>query len=66
MTPHVYSEIFEYAGRDYKDYFEFIDLDPIYNVNYYDGTRFYTYEDINKMKCELYKLERAGIIQSLL
>lgn len=63
MTPHVYSEIFEYAGRDYKDYFEFIDLDPIYNVNYYDGTRFYTYEDINKMKCELYKLERAGIIQ---
>ena len=22
MTPHVYSEIFEYAGRDYKDYFE--------------------------------------------
>lgn len=57
MTPHIYTEVFDYAGRDYRNYFEFIKLDPIYNVNYYDGSRFYTYEDIDKMESELNKLD---------
>ena len=58
MTPHTYSEVFDYAGKDYRDYFEFIKLDPIYNVNYYDGIQFYVYEDLDKMENELNKLDR--------
>lgn len=60
MTPHTYSEVFEYAGRDYRNYFEFIKLDPIYNVNYYDGVQFYAYEDLDKMKYELDKLDNES------
>ncbi|HCW54501.1 MAG TPA: phytoene desaturase [Clostridium sp.] len=61
MTPDIYSEVFEYAGRDYRNYFEFIKLDPIYNVNYYDGVQFYAYEDLDKMKYELNKLENESV-----
>lgn len=60
MTPYTYSEVFDYAGRDYRNYFEFIKLDPIYNVNYYDGVQFYAYEDLDKMKHELDKLENES------
>lgn len=49
MTPHIYTEIFEYAGKDYRDYFDLIKIDPIYRVNYYDGERYDFYSDTRKM-----------------
>lgn len=49
MTPHIYTEIFEYVGKDYRDYFDLIKIDPIYRVNYYDGKRYDFYSDTRKM-----------------
>lgn len=49
MTPHIYTEIFEYVGKDYRDYVELIKIDPVYRVNYYDGTSYDFYSDIRKM-----------------
>lgn len=62
MTPHMYTEVFDYSGRDYRDYFKLINLEPIYNVNFYDGSRFYTYKDADKMKEELDNLEKRDDI----
>jgi phytoene desaturase len=38
MTPKVYQELFSFANRDYKDYLEFIKIDPNYRAHYEDGT----------------------------
>ena len=37
MTPKVYQELFSFANRDYRDYLEFIKLDPNYRAHYEDG-----------------------------
>lgn len=49
MTPHIYTELFEYVGKDYRDYIELIKVDPVYRVNYYDGSSYEFYSDIRKM-----------------
>lgn len=49
MTPHIYTEIFEYAGKNYMDYIDLIKIDPVYRVNYYDGTKYDFYSDTMKM-----------------
>ncbi|WP_350445878.1 phytoene desaturase family protein [Anaeromonas frigoriresistens] len=49
MTPEVYKEVFEYADKDYRDYLEFLSVDPIYRVNYSDGTRRDFSTDITKL-----------------
>lgn len=38
MMPHVYREVFEFAGEDPDDYIPMKKLDPIYSV-YFDGER---------------------------
>lgn len=49
MTPHIYIDIFETLGKDYRNYFELIKIEPIYRVNYYDKTRHDFYSDTRKM-----------------
>ena len=36
MTPKIYTDVFEDVGKNYKDYFEIINLDPLYKVFSYD------------------------------
>ena len=43
MTPHIYTDIFKYAGRNYEDYFELINIDPIYSVFYPENPTIYMY-----------------------
>lgn len=38
MTPDVYKELFSDINKNYKDYLEFIEIDPIYRVFSYDGS----------------------------
>ncbi|MBG9989280.1 phytoene desaturase [Aerococcaceae bacterium DSM 111176] len=40
MTPDIYNEVFEYAGRDPKDYIPMQKLDPMIGVTYRDGKKF--------------------------
>ena len=59
MTPKIYTDIFEDAGKDYKDYFKICKLDPIYKVFYYDNTCCNFFSDTNKMINELEDLEKG-------
>ena len=38
MTPDIYISIFKDIGKDYKKYINFVKLDTLYRVNYYDNT----------------------------
>ena len=49
MSPETYISIFSEAGKDYKDYFEMINIDPIYKVSYYDKKTYSYYSDLGKM-----------------
>ena len=57
MTSDIYTDIFKSIDRDYRDYFTLINIDPIYNVFYEDGTNYSFYSDIKKMILELNKIE---------
>ena len=59
MTPNVYTELFKSVDRNYKDYFELMNIDPIYNVFYKDGTNYHFYSDIKNMMDELSKIENG-------
>lgn len=50
MTPKVYTDVFKDLGRNYEDYFEMINLDPIYNVFYADNSQYSFYRDLKKNK----------------
>lgn len=62
MTPKVYIDIFEDLGKNYKDYFEMIRLEPIYNVFYADNTQYSFYRDLKKTNDVLESIE-SGLSQ---
>ncbi|MBX9767073.1 MAG: phytoene desaturase [Bdellovibrionales bacterium] len=39
-APYLLDELFQIAGRNSKDYFELMPVDPFYRVEYSDGSRF--------------------------
>lgn len=49
MMPQSYKELFSFIGKNYEDYLEFIKLDPIYRVHYYDGSTYDFSSDFIKM-----------------
>ena len=59
MTPKIYTDIFSEVGKDYRDYFEMIKIDPIYKVNYYDKNSYKYYSELGKMVEELENLEEG-------
>lgn len=65
MTPEIYTDIFSEVGKNYKDYFQMIKIDPIYQVNYYDKTKYNYYSDIGKMLDALENIEEGLSIQYL-
>ena len=48
INPNIYKELFTYANKDYSKYIDMIRLDPLYRVNFYDGTSCDFYSDDNK------------------
>ena len=46
MTPDIYNEVFEVAGRDPNDYIPMKRLDPMMGVSYKDGTSFNLSNDL--------------------
>ncbi|WP_113673398.1 phytoene desaturase family protein [Vallitalea guaymasensis] len=62
MTPEIYKDVFRYVGKDYKDYINFIDLDPIYRAFYFDGTHFDLFRDIGKLTESLEALSKKDSI----
>ncbi|HSC86675.1 MAG TPA: phytoene desaturase family protein [Polyangiaceae bacterium] len=39
-APYLFDELFATAGRDRRDYVDFLPVDPFYQVSFTDGTRF--------------------------
>lgn len=56
MTPKIYHEVFEYAGKNYQDYLEFLRVDPIYRANYSDGSRIDFSSDLTKLSNSLERI----------
>ena len=65
MTPQIYTEIFDSVGKNYRDYFELVKIDPIYNVNYSNGERYEFYSDLDKMVRVLENIEMGLSVQYL-
>lgn len=49
MNPEIFTEVFEGVNKDYRDYLEFIDIDPVYRVYYDDGSRIDFSSDMVKL-----------------
>ncbi len=39
-APHLFEELFALAGRDWRDYYELMPVDPFYRIEYDDGSSF--------------------------
>ncbi len=39
-APYLFEELFEAAGRDWRDYYELMPVDPFYRIMYDDGSQF--------------------------
>lgn len=62
MNPNIYKEIFSYVNKDYSKYIDMIRIDPIYRVNYHDGSRYDFYSDDNKNVSTLESIEKNSSI----
>ncbi|MFQ3575110.1 MAG: 1-hydroxycarotenoid 3,4-desaturase CrtD [Cytophagales bacterium] len=51
--PEVFDDIFRFAGKNPRDYFEYIPLDIITHYFFEDGTKFSSFHDIEKWTQEL-------------
>lgn len=39
-APYLFAELFELVGRDWRDYYELMPVDPFYRIEFHDGSRF--------------------------
>lgn len=62
INPNIYKELFTYANKDYSKYIDMIRLDPLYRVNFYDGTSCDFYSDDNKNIETLESIEKYSSI----
>ncbi|HSQ88523.1 phytoene desaturase family protein [Romboutsia sp.] len=65
MTPQIYTEIFDTVGKDYRDYFELVKVDPVYRVNYSNGDRYDFHSDLIKMVRRLEHMQEGLSVEYL-
>ena len=39
-APYLFAELFELVGKDWRDYYELMPVDPFYRIEFDDGSRF--------------------------
>lgn len=39
-APYLFEELFTLAGKDWRDYYEIMPIDPFYRIEFHDGSRF--------------------------
>ena len=62
MMPDFFKEIFNYCGRDIKDYLNLRVLDIHYKIFYPDSSTLAVYRDSEKTKEEIEKIQRGGAV----
>jgi len=60
-APHLFDELFELFGKDRRDYFEFVPVDPFYRVVFPDGRYFDYVGDDERLFAQIAKFNRADV-----
>ncbi len=60
-APYLLHELFELAGRDSRDYFELVPVDPFYRVEFADGTRFDYVGDEERLLAQIQALSPGDV-----
>lgn len=60
-APYLLHELFEMVGRDSRDYFELVPVDPFYRIEFPDGTHFDYVGDEERLVEEIRRLSPADV-----
>lgn len=60
-APHLFDELFELFGKDRRDYFEFVPVDPFYRVVFPDGRHFDYVGDDERLFAEIAKFNPPDV-----
>ena len=60
-APYLLHELFALAGRDSRDYFELVPIDPFYRILFHDGSRFDYVGDEERLLAEIARLEPRDV-----
>lgn len=60
-APHLFDELFELFGKDRRDYFELVPVDPFYRVAFPDGRHFDYVGDDARLFAEIAKFNPADV-----
>jgi phytoene desaturase len=62
MRPDEYKEVFSFANKNWEDYLQFIRVDPMYRVNYADGSRYDFSSDLVKLIKTLESISKSDSV----
>ena len=60
-APHLFDELFELFGKDRRDYFDFVPVDPFYRVVFPDGRHFDYVGDDERLFAQIAKFNPADV-----
>ena len=60
-APYLLHELFEMVGRDSRDYFELVPVDPFYRIEFDDGSTFDYVGDEDRLLAQIEKLNPADV-----
>ncbi len=60
-APYLFDELFEAAGRDRRDYFDLVPVDPFYRVSFGDGDRFDYVGDEDRLLAQIERFEPKDV-----
>ena len=60
-APHLFDELFELVGRDRRDYFELVPVDPFYRIQFDDGSTFDYVGEEDRLLAQIEKLNPADV-----
>jgi len=60
-APYLLHELFELVGRDSRDYFDLVPVDPFYRIQYQDGTHFDYVGDEERLLAQIEALNPADV-----
>jgi phytoene desaturase len=60
-APYLIAELFQLLGRDARDYFELIPVDPFYRIRFHDGESFDYFGDDERLYAEIERLSPRDV-----
>src|SRR5690606_34968235 len=60
-APHLFVELFERVGRDPRDYFDLMPVEPGYRILFHDGSAFDYWVDEERLLAEIERLSPRDV-----